>query len=122
WQTVGQASLAAAAATEWGTAMLAGNPDFQECYDLLGADLLLPEQRIDFIRKAELLYTFSSIINRTRRRDIGAFTTRKPETVAVPFTENQQQLHDTVLAMQGRILTRICGGFGAYQPDNNVSI
>jgi SNF2 family DNA or RNA helicase len=89
--------------------MLAGNPDFQECYDILGAEPLLPEQRIDFIRKAEQLYTFSSIINRTRRRDIGAFTTRKPVTVAVPYTENQQQLHDTVLAMQGSILARIHG-------------
>ena len=31
-------------------------------------------------RAIEELYTFSPLINRTRRRDIGEFTTRKPET------------------------------------------
>jgi hypothetical protein len=40
------------------------------------------------------------MISRTRRRDIGAFTTRKPRTEAVPFTPEQQAVHDAILEVQ----------------------
>ena len=40
-------------------------------------------ERVGLTRSIEELYTFSRLINRTRRRDIGEFTTRKPETVTV---------------------------------------
>ena len=36
--------------------------------------------RVGLVRAIEEFYTFSPLINRTRRRDIGEFTTRKPET------------------------------------------
>ena len=44
------------------------------------------------------------MINRTRRRDIGEFTTRKPETVTVEFTRRQRRLHDDLLDVVARIL------------------
>ena len=47
----------------------------------------------------EALHSFSSLISRTRRRDIGAFTTRKPRTEPVPFTPEQEAVHDAVLAV-----------------------
>ena len=40
------------------------------------------EGRVRLIHRTEALHSFSSMISRTRRRDIGAFTTRKPRTVA----------------------------------------
>ena len=63
-----------------------------------------PEARINLIGKLEALHTFAPFINRTRRRDIGNFTTRKPETVAVPYTPEQESLHDDLLNLIARIL------------------
>src|SRR5947209_6753735 len=60
-------------------------------------------------RSVEELYTFSPFINRTRRRDIGSFTTRKPETLTVEFTAAQRRLHDGVLDVIERILARCHG-------------
>jgi ATP-dependent helicase HepA len=52
----------------------------------------------------ETLYTFAPFINRTRRRDIGNFTTRKPETVSVDFTPEQAELHGDLLDLLARML------------------
>ena len=49
------------------------------------------------------------MINRTRRRDIGEFTTRKPETVTIEFTTEQKCLHDGLLDVVARILARCHG-------------
>ena len=49
------------------------------------------------------------MINRTRRRDIGEFTVRKPETVTIEFTPQERQLHDDLLATQAAILIRLHG-------------
>ena len=55
------------------------------------------------------MHTFSGIINRTRRRDIGTFTIRKPETVDIKFTPAQKHLHDELLRLQAEIFSRIHG-------------
>jgi len=47
------------------------------------------------------------MISRTRRRDIADFTVRKPVTVPVEFTPQQQQLHDDLLSVQANILARL---------------
>lgn len=46
------------------------------------------------IGDVESLHTFAHIINRTRRRDSGNFTLRKPETLKVSFTPEQQEHFD----------------------------
>jgi len=109
WQDKAKQALQKAVNTSWGRSIIACNPEFQRIFDLLGSHLLSSEERISFIRDAEQLHTFSSLINRTRRRDIGEFTIRKPETVSVEFTEDQQGLHDAVLSLQAKILSRIHG-------------
>lgn len=109
WQPQAAKLMAQAANTAWGKSVLQHNPAFQRLYDLLGEHQMMDEERVAFIRGTEGLHTFSSIINRTRRRDIGTFTTRKPETVVVPFTAAQQCLHDDLLAMQAHILGQIHG-------------
>ena len=49
------------------------------------------------------------MINRTRRRDIGEFTTRKPETLTIEFTPDQRKLHDDLLDVVARILANSHG-------------
>ena len=53
------------------------------------------------------MHTFSNIISRTRRRDIGEFTLRKPITVTVEFTPEQRVLHDAVLGVLHDMLSQI---------------
>ena len=65
--------------------------------------------RVALTRSVEELYTFSPFINRTRRRDIGEFTIRDPQTVPIDFTPDQQRLHDGLLGVIGRILARCHG-------------
>ena len=77
---------------------------FKTVYDRLQDDCLADADRVGLTRAIEELYTFSPLINRTRRRDIGEFTTRKPETLTVEFTADQRRLHDGLLDVIARIL------------------
>jgi len=112
WEEEAGQALTDAGATDWGRAVLSKNPDYTAALAQL-ARPLNPSERLAFIRQAEELHTFSPIINRTRRRDIGNFTTRTPETVEVAFTPPQRQLHDDLLATQQRILA-------AYHSSQNI--
>jgi len=102
-------ALNQAAKTPWGRSILRENPDFKHTQDLLAKNAMKPEERVRLITDIESLHTFSGIINRTRRRDIGQFTTRKPKTVRVEFAPSQKSLHDELLRVQGEILNRIHG-------------
>ncbi|MFZ1622452.1 SNF2-related protein, partial [Dokdonella sp.] len=97
------------AATMWGREILARNPGFQHIYDGLAEVGDDGTSRIKTIQALEELYTFSSLVNRTRRRDIGEFTTRKAETVSTDFTPSQKLLHDDLLSVIARILARLHG-------------
>jgi superfamily II DNA or RNA helicase len=109
WQAEARASLDEVARTEWGRLFLRESPAFQGIYDRLQDEALGDAERVGLIHALEELYTFSGVINRTRRRDIGEFTTRKPETVEVPFTPAQERLHDGVLDVVAAILARCHG-------------
>ncbi len=73
------------------------------------ADATDDEARVRLIHRLEGLHSFNALINRTRRRDIGAFTTRTPRTVAGEFTAAQSALHDAILAAQAKLLARVHG-------------
>ena len=109
WEERAAKALAQAAATPWGRAVLAGNPEFQSVCAMLTADHIDREARVKLVHRIEGLHSFASVINRTRRRDIGAFTTRKPTTIAVEFTPEQAQLHTALLDVQARILRHVHG-------------
>lgn len=104
WMTVAREHLALALRTDWGSSVLLADPRVQPLLDCLDQDEVRPEDRLKVARELEALYTFAPIINRTRRRDIGNFTTRKPETVSVDFTSEQKELHRGVLDLVARIL------------------
>ena len=82
---------------------MTADPRLQQTHDLLDAAATDAEARLTLIRQLENLYTFAPLINRTRRRDIGSFTLRKPETIAVDFTPEQATLHHDLLDLIGRI-------------------
>ena len=103
WQDEALDYLEAALATDWGSRVLADAPIAHRAQELLEGPAN-DEARVHATRELERLYTFSSLINRTRRRDIGAFTQRKPETVQTDFTPDQRALHDGVLDLERRIL------------------
>ena len=109
WQTLARDALDQAAATAWGQAILRHNPDFIRIQSKLSEDNISNEERVQIITDMEAMHTFAGVINRTRRRDIGEFTIRKPETVIVPFTPAQQRLHDELLQIQAEIFSRLHG-------------
>lgn len=98
-----------AAATSWGRAILRHNPEFIRIRSRLVEGNVTSEERVQIITDIEAMHTFAGIINRTRRRDIGDFTIRKPETVVVEFTPPQKQLHDELLRVQAEIFSRLHG-------------
>ncbi len=98
-----------AAATAWGQAILRHNPDFIRIRFMLEEGNVTNEERVQVITDIEAMHTFAGIINRTRRRDIGEFTIRKPETVVITFTSAQQHLHDELLRVQADIFSRLHG-------------
>jgi len=85
------------------------SPPFLDICNRLQREILEAADRVVLTRSIEELYTFSPLINRTRRRDIGEFTSRKPETLTVEFTNEQKQLHDGLLDVIERILARCHG-------------
>jgi ATP-dependent helicase HepA len=104
WQANALGCLDEVAQTEWGRLFLRETQTFQNAFDQLSGEPLPVEDRVQLIRDVEEMYTFSGIINRTRRRDIGEFTTRKAETLTIDFTPAQKELHDGLLAVIARIL------------------
>ena len=102
-------ALEMASETPWGQALLRNNPVFQRLSEELRDEQCSDQERVSYIHEMEQLHTFSHLINRTRRRDIGNFTTRKPEAVSVDFTPQQQLLHDSLLTTQQNILRRTHG-------------
>lgn len=107
WEQQAREQLDEAAQTKWGEMFLRETPAFQSVCDTLEAGItehLDDADRIKLVHEIEALYTFSPLINRTRRRDIGRFTTRKPRTLNIAFTELQQALHDDLLDLVTDIL------------------
>lgn len=109
WTEDVREQLRGVASTTWGREVLAVNPGFQHIYDGLAEGVEDGAARIKTIQTLEDLYTFSTLINRTRRRDIGEFTTRKAETVTTEFTPSQKALHDDLLSVIARIFARLHG-------------
>lgn len=98
-----------AVSTNWGRSVLTGNPTSQRLSDSILNGLNDDVTRIKTIQMLEELYTFSPLINRTKRSDIGEFTVRKAETKSVEFTSNQRALHDDLLAVIAKILSIVHG-------------
>ena len=111
WQNKALSELIAVAETSCG-ANIVTNPVYTNSIRTLMQNDISDEERVRLITDVESLHTFASIINRTRRRDIGDFTIRKPETLKVSFTEDQASLYNELLRIQANILTQLHGDRG----------
>ena len=109
WRDEVRSCLNNAVDTEWGRSFLQASPLWKGLVETLGERRDEDECRVRAINALEGLYTFGPLINRTRRRDIGEFTTRKAQTVAVPYTPAQRALHDRLMKTLARILAACHG-------------
>ncbi|MCY3932284.1 MAG: hypothetical protein OXH70_11245 [Acidobacteria bacterium] len=109
WREAAGSRLDSALETEWGRGLLRASPLVKSLQETLRARGSEDESRVRAVDALEGLYTFGRFINRTRRRDIGEFTTRKPQTVAVPYTSAQRALHDRLMETLARILAACHG-------------
>lgn len=112
WQQNALANLIAAGKTNFGAINLLPNPTYQSAIKTLQQETITQAERVKLITDTESLHTFATIINRTRRRDIGEFTVRKPETLKVSFTEDQATLYNELLRIQANILRQLHGDTG----------
>ena len=109
WKDQVRSCLNSAVDTEWGRSFLQASPLVKGLVETLRERRDEDESRVKAIHALEELYTFAPLINRTRRRDIGEFTARKPQTVAVPYTSAQRALHDRLMETLARILAECHG-------------
>ncbi|MCD8295107.1 MAG: SNF2-related protein [Clostridia bacterium] len=112
WQSHAEENLVKAGLTSWGRQVLLPNPAYMNALKVLRQKEVSAEERVKLITDVESLHTFARIINRTRRRDIGAFTVRKPETLKVRFTPEQEELYGKIMDIQARILRVLHGDRG----------
>ena len=103
WKQTAKEAFDHASATAWGQSILKSHPEFKRIRNQLASGSVSPEDRVQLITDMEALHTFSGIINRTRRRDIGEFTIRKSQTVPVKLTTEQDELHEALLETQAEI-------------------
>lgn len=104
WKNEVQEQLNLAKNTFWGNTFYSSNPDFEKTIAILSQEILDTTDKVSLIRHAEQLHTLSGIINRTRRRDIGEFTTRNATAIEVPFTDEQLEFYRSVIDLQRTIL------------------
>ena len=110
WMKRAEEALQLASLTQWGYTIYQGNPDYNSVMERLKKPSLTQEERVTLLSDTEALHTFFSILNRTRRRDIGEYTVRKTTTVETPFTPEQAKIYDEVLDLQSEILSVVQPG------------
>lgn len=93
--------------TNWGNLVLSKNPVAYNILTTLLSGNISDDDRVKLISDVENLHTFSNLISRTRRRDIGEFTVRKATTVTVDFTDEQIKLHNEILQLIHEILSTV---------------
>ena len=109
WMRRAKGALKQAVATPWGQSILKDNPEFLRIQSVVASERITNAERVQLITDIEAIHTFSDILNRTRRRDIGEFTIRRADTVEVELTPDQEQIHETVLETQAEIFRRLHG-------------
>lgn len=105
WQEEVAACLARALETSWGAAALRHDPRATYWWGRLLQDSLTDTERIAFLRDLEEMHSLHEVMNRTRRRDIGAFTVRDPHTIAVSFTSQAEIFYRALVDLRRDLLS-----------------
>ena len=109
WQTKAAQELLQVRKTQWGDSVIAGNPLYDDILTRLEREDISREDRVRLISDVESLHSFSTMINRTRRRDIQDFCVRRSITIETEFTPEQRQLHDELLRFEASSLAALHG-------------
>ncbi|MGQ0793413.1 MAG: DEAD/DEAH box helicase [Deltaproteobacteria bacterium] len=99
--------LKEAESTYWGRAFLSRHPSLIRIRHRLSQGNISNEERVQIIDDLESMHTLNTLMSRTRRKDIGDFTVRRPETIEVPLTHLHRNIHDMILRTQAEILSRL---------------
>lgn len=109
WQQAGKEEIAKILATAWGRNVIQHNPAFAEIYAFLEKKEVSREERVEIISKIELLHSFHTLINRTRRKDIEDFCVRRTQTVEIEYNQAQRNLYDALMEFESTSLTMLHG-------------
>ena len=110
WQAKAAQELLQVRKTQWGDSVIVSNPLFDDILTRLEKEELSREDRVRLISDVESLHSFSTLINRTRRRDIQDFCVRHSTTIASAFTTEQRQLHDELIRFEAIALAELHKG------------
>ncbi len=105
WNEEAISELLAVQKTQWGDNVIAENPLYDDVLIRLENHGMSREERVKLISDIESLHSFSTMLNRTRRRDIQDFCVRRTYTISTEFTEYQRQLHDELLSFERSTLS-----------------
>ena len=105
WKSLGE--IRNATDTAWGRATLRKDPRLKPWSDRLSSIKELEDpERIRLLRELEELHTLAHVMNRTRRRDIGRFTTREPVKVETQFAAEEEDFYRALIAFRKEQLLR----------------
>ena len=91
--------------TQWGDNVIAENPLYDDILIRLEKPDISREEKVRLISDIESLHSFSTMLNRTRRRDIQDFCIRRSHTISIELTEYQRRLHDELIEFERQSLS-----------------
>ena len=100
WQGEALEELQRIESTYWGDQVIKKNPMYHSIIVRLKQNINTRSDRVRLISDIESLNSFSTMINRTRRRDIQDFCTRRPTTLSVSFTDYQKTLYNELISFE----------------------
>lgn len=105
WQEEAARALDAAFATRHGRRLLAENRALREWREALAASGATEHaDRLRCLRDLEEAHSLAHVMNRTRRRDVGRFTLREPQTVSAAFSPEQRAFYEAVVEFRRELL------------------
>ncbi len=90
--------------------LIKSRPDFKQVMDMLAKDVLSLEEKVTLIDILSKMHTFSTIINRTQRKDVASdFCMRHSNTVQAIFSKEEQSVFDNLISLKSKILEELHG-------------
>lgn len=107
WRETAIAELTNIKSTQWGENVIAKNPLYADIIGRLEKPEISREKRVKLVSDVESLHSFSTMLNRTRRKDIQDFCIRRSYTVETSFTPQQYDLHNELLKFEFDALAKL---------------
>ena len=107
WRETAIAELTNIRSTQWGENVIAKNPLYADIIGRLEKPEISREERVKLVSDVESLHSFSTMLNRTRRKDIQDFCIRRSYTVETSFTLQQYDLHNELLKFEFDALAKL---------------